>query len=640
MFRLSPLVLWKSVLLTALCAGGVFGLWWFGFVHAIQAQGKRRAEEALVQVERDLAREFRRAEETGRAFGIWWTRQGGRLDDPAELQQVIPFLERGAIVTNLILSREDGVSANVLRIGEAWNLFLFAEGRPTRRYLLQDGSWVPGPANSRETYDPGQREWYRFGRDRRDPAWTPKAYRYFGSTAAGFTFVVPVRSGRGDLEGVVGVDVSLEEVTQLVWKHHPTQRSRLLAVDGDGRLLVPARRPGLEDFSERLNQHLLPVTEAVLQDQLHRGEAQGGPEPAETCFDAQATYAVADHPRFQLRVAIPQGELFPGQRLQARLGLLLAAGLVSGIGWILLDLNQRILRPMRRLAAGAEQAGEDAAAPAEVDSDIWEIRQVGERLRLAGRAEREREGLMQQVEHSQRVDSVGVLAPGLVHDLNNHLSMAMGQISICHTLLEGQPELQARLQEAERVTLQGAQMMRSLLEFSRPVDPGQRERLSLNGVVESAAELLRRVLGEVYRVEAHLAIDLPALFGEPMKLQQVLVNLGLNARDAMPEGGLLEFRTFRLDDQVCLEVRDSGCGMDAEVKRRLFEPFFTTKSAGKGTGLGLAMVARIVAAHGGAIDVDSEPGQGSRFLIRFPPSLRRRAADVAEAGNPQGASAS
>lgn len=627
MFRLSQLVLWKSALLTALCAGGVFGLWWFGFVHAIQAQGQRRAEEALVQVERNLAREFRRAEETGKAFGIWWTRQGGRLDDPAQLQQVIPFLERGAIVTNLILSREDGASANVLRIGEAWNLFLFAAGRPARRFLLQDGSWVPGPANSRENYDPQQREWYRFGRVQPGPAWTPQAYRYFGSSAGGFTFVVPVSSSRGVLEGVVGVDVSLEELTQLVWKHHPTQRSRLLAVDAEDRLLVPARRPGLEDFSERLAQHLLPVSEAVQQDLLHRGAEPGGQDTAEPSFDALATYAVPGHPRFRLRLAIPQGELFPGHRLQARLGLLLAAGSVLGIAWILLDLNQRIVRPMRRLANEVGHGDPGAGAAAGVDSDIWEIRQVGERLKLAGRAEREREGLMRQVEHSQRVDSVGILAPGLVHDLNNQLSMAMGQISICHTLLDGQPELQTRLQEAERATLQGAQMMRSLLEFSRPIDPGQRERLSLNGVVEGAAELLRRVLGDSFRVEAHLAIDLPVLFGEPMKLQQVLVNLGLNARDAMAEGGLLEFRTYRLDDRICLEVRDSGCGMDAEVKRRLFEPFFTTKAPGKGTGLGLAMVARIIAAHGGTIDVDSEPGQGTRFRIQFPPSLRRQSAE-------------
>lgn len=624
MFRLSQLVLWKSIMLTTLCSLVIFGLWWFGFVRSVRDQGRRRAQDALAEVERSLTREFDRAEGTGRAFGLWWTQQGGRLDDPAQLQQVIPFLERGAIVTNLILSREDGDSANVLRQGDGWNLYLFRVGQDPRRFLLQDGHWVPGAANIRETYNPQQREWYRFGRVQQGPAWTPLAYRYFGSSAGGFTFTVPVRNARGDLEGVVGVDVSLEELTQLGWKHLPTQRSRLLAVDASGRLLVPPRHPGTEDFDGRLAQHLRPVSEAQVRDLLQPNEDHGQGEKAGSSFDAAADYAVDGKPRFQLRVAIPEGELHPGNRLQAMLGLLLAAGAVLGIAWILLDLNQRIVGPIRRLADRAGRSAEEPSIVADVDSDIWEFRQVGERLRLAGRAEREREGLMRQVEHSQRVDSVGILAPGLVHDLNNQLSMAMGQLSICHSALVGQPNLQARLEEAERVTMQCAQLMRSLLEFSRPIDPGQRERLSLNGVVEGAAELLRRVMGDAYRVEAHLAIDLPVLFGEPMKLQQVLVNLGLNARDAMPEGGLLEFRTFRRGDQVCLEVRDTGCGMDDAVKRRLFEPFFTTKPADKGTGLGLAMVARIVASHGGSIDVESELGSGTLFRIRFPPSLRRK----------------
>ena len=623
MFRLRQLVLWKSILLTTLCSLVIFGLWWFGFVHSVHDQGRRRAQDALAEVERSLTREFDRAEGTGRAFGVWWTQQGGRLDDPAQLQKVIPFLERGAIVTNLILSREDGDSANVLRQGDGWNLFLFRAGQPPRRFLLQDGRWVPGSANIRETYDPQQREWYRFGRIQQGPAWTPLAYRYFGSSAGGFTFTVPVRNDRGELEGVVGVDVSLEELTQLGWKHLPTQRSRLLAVDAAGRLLVPPRRPETEGFDERLAEHLRPVSAAQVQDLLRRNATPGQEMEAGSSFDAVADYVVEGKPRFQLRATIPEGELYPGHRLQALLGLMLAAGAVLGIAWILLDLNQRIIGPMRRLADRAGRPAEEAQAASEVDSDIWEIRQVGERLRLAGRAEREREGLMRQVEHSQRVDSVGILAPGLVHDLNNQLSLAMGQLSICHSSLAGHPSLQARLEEAERVTMQCARLMRSLLDFSRPIDPGQRERISLNGVVEGAAELLRRVLGDAYRVEVHLAIDLPILFGEPMKLQQVLVNLGLNARDAMPEGGQLEFRTFRQDDQVCLEVRDTGCGMDEAVKRRLFEPFFTTKQAGKGTGLGLAMVSRIVASHGGSIDVDSVPGSGTRFRIWFPPSLRR-----------------
>jgi len=131
-------------------------------------------------------------------------------------------------------------------------------------------------------------------------------------------------------------------------------------------------------------------------------------------------------------------------------------------------------------------------------------------------------------------------------------------------------------------------------------------------------------LGRTIRIEAELSRDIPPLFGEPVKLQQVLVNLGLNARDAMPEGGLLLFRTYQANGKVCLEVKDTGCGMGEDVKRRVFEPFFSTKAPDRGTGLGLSMVANIVAAHAGQIQVESEPGEGTLFRIEFPPSLRKR----------------
>jgi signal transduction histidine kinase len=127
-------------------------------------------------------------------------------------------------------------------------------------------------------------------------------------------------------------------------------------------------------------------------------------------------------------------------------------------------------------------------------------------------------------------------------------------------------------------------------------------------------------------MEEHLEPDLPPLFGEPVKIQQVLVNLGLNARDAMPGGGLLTFRTSQVEENVCLEVSDTGCGMSEEVRVRAFDAFFSTKAPGKGTGLGLAMVANIIAAHGGKIEVASTPGVGTQFRFEFPPSLRKERA--------------
>jgi signal transduction histidine kinase len=635
MSRLKSLLLWKSILLTALCGLAIFGLWWWGLVHSVETQGQARAEGSLAQVQQIITREFQRAEETGAAFGTWWTREEGRLDGPAGLQSVIPFLEKGAIITNLILSREDGDSACVVRKDGAWNLVLFKTGRNPRRYLVQQGRWVPGAMDGREVYEARERHWYRFGARQAGPAWTPEAYRYYTSAVAGYTYTVPVRNAQGGLVGVVGVDVSLEELTQLVWENRPTPGSRMVITDPEGRLLVPPRLPETLDQGLRFKYFLAPLSPALMGNLLKRSKTDSSTEtpwlldPGKSYVGASGHFAGKGEPRMDLHMAIPKEDLFPGHRRFAVFTFLLALAAVLGVAWTMLDLHNRLARPMSQLAGPAAEPTKGALESMDIDSDIWELQRVGEKLRLAGRADRERERLLHQVEHSQRVDSVGMLAPGIVHDVNNHLTMVLGQIAICQALLEDHPELQPHLHAAEGATIKCAEVLRALMDYSRP-DLGSREQLSLNAVVEEAAVLLRRVLGKPIRIETELCPDLPLLFGEPVKLQQVLVNLGLNARDAMPEGGLLLLRTCRAGNGACLEVKDSGCGMGEDVRQRVFEPFFTTKAPGKGTGLGLSMVANIVAAHRGHIQVESEPGAGTRFRIEFPPSLRKGALSSGE----------
>ncbi len=628
MFRPKSMVLWKAILLTAFCAAAIFGLWWWGLVRSPETQVHARAQDSLVQMERTISRELARAETTGLAFGAWWAREQGRLDDPAQLQNVIAFLEKGAIITNLILSREDGDSACVVRKEGEWNLVLFRSGRNPRRYMLEKGRWVPGPMNDGDVYEAKGRHWYRFGAAQLAPAWTPEAYRYYSSTVGGFTYTVPIRN-KGVLEGVIGVDVSLEELTQLIWEHQPTLGSRMMVTDAGGRLLVPPRTPGMLDLGTRFSHHLMPLSPSFLST-LGVGRAVGSPsaqgllDSGSAYISATGAYAAAGTPRMRLHVAIPEEDLFPGLRRRRIITFLLALGAVLGVAWSLLDLHRRILRPMRALANEVDSPANEESGVQDYDSDVWEIQRVGQGLRVAGRAAQERKRLLSQVEHSQRVDSVGMMAPGIVHDVNNQLALVLGQITLCQTVLEDHPELQPRLQAAEGAALKCAEVLRGLLDYSRP-DLGRRELLSLNASVEGATALLRRVLGSSIRIEEDLARDLPLLFGEPIKLQQVLVNLGMNARDAMPEGGVLSFRTSRAGARVCLEVADTGFGMSEDVKQRVFEPFFSTKAPGKGTGLGLAMVANIVAAHGGEIRVDSVAGAGTVFRMEFPPSLRKRA---------------
>ncbi len=628
MSRLRSMVLWKATLLTALCSLVIFGLWWWGLIHSVEMQGRARAEDSLAQMRQTLAREFQRAEGTGMAFGSWWSREKGRLDDPESLQSVIPFLEKGAIITNLMLSREDGDSACVVRLDGEWNLLLFQSGRNPKRYLVQQERWVPGPVSGREAYDARQRLWYRFGAAQTVPAWTPQAYRYYESAVAGFTFTVPIHNPQGVLEGVIGVDVSLEELTRLILENRPTPNSRMLVTDDAGRLLVPPQAPGMLDPATRYAHHLMPLSQDLLGN-LQRGEMAAPPgenlqllDPGRAYLGATGPFSSKGAPGMNLHIAIPKEDLFPGQRRYAAITFILALAAVLGVAWTLLDLHRRLVLPMRQLAEGAAQTG-DTTADLNFNSDIWELQCVGERLHLAGQADHELKRMMHQVEHSQRVDSVGLLAPGIVHDVNNQLTLVLSQITTCRTLLESHPELQPHLSAAEGATIQCAEVLRALMDYSRP-NHDHRERLSLNVVVEGAVTLLRRVLGTSIQIEADLSRDIPLLFGEPVKLQQVLVNLGLNARDAMPEGGRLSFRTFSAKARVCLEVRDTGCGMSEEVQRRVFEPFFSTKAPDKGTGLGLSMVANIVAAHSGHLHMESEPGAGTLFRIEFPPSLPKR----------------
>lgn len=610
--RLHSMVLWKAIVLTTLCAAGIWSLWWWGLVHSPRTQVHDRARQSLAQMDQTIARELRRAETTGLAFGAWWTREEGRLDDPAKLQNVIAFLEQGAIITNLILSREDGDSACVVRKEGEWNLVLFRAGRHPRRFMMRSGKWVPGPADDREVYDARQRYWYRFGAARSQPGWTPEAYRYYTSMVGGFTYTVPVRNSKGSLEGVIGVDVSLEELTTLIWEHQPTPGTRLLVTDLLGRLLVPPRTPEMLDQGTRFRHQLTPF----------QPQGAGHLDAGATVIRADGAYSAAGTPQMRLQAAIPEEDLFPGLPRRRIATFLLALAVVLGVAWSLLDLHRHVVRPMRELAAEAGSPGAGSAPGKDYHSDIWELEEVGRQLRVAGRAVQENELLLSRAEHSQRVDSVGMMAPGIVHDVNNHLAVVLGQLSLCQSQSEGHPGLQPRLRAAEGATIKCAEVLRGLLDYSRP-DLGKRTLMNLNASLESGIGLLRGVLGKGIRVEVDLDPELPMLFGEPVKLQQVIVNLGINARDAMPRGGLLTFRTYSFQGNACLEVKDTGCGMGEDVKRRIFEPYFSTKEPGKGTGLGLAMVANIVAEHGGRIQVDSEPGEGTAFRIELPPSLRK-----------------
>ncbi len=236
-----------------------------------------------------------------------------------------------------------------------------------------------------------------------------------------------------------------------------------------------------------------------------------------------------------------------------------------------------------------------------------------------------------QLRQAQKMEAVGQLAGGVAHDFNNLLTIIDVHAELALEDLDETNGLRADLLEVKKASARAAGLTRQLLAFSRK-QLLQPERLPLNAVVDGVAPMLRRLIGEDIAVIARLDPQSGSVFADPGQLEQVVINLAVNARDAMLGGGTLTIETSKVvvDERsadeheamrgryVCLTVSDTGCGMSPEVEERIFEPFFTTKPAGQGTGLGLSTVYGIVRQSGGHIVVDSEPGQGTSFRVYLP----------------------
>ncbi len=258
----------------------------------------------------------------------------------------------------------------------------------------------------------------------------------------------------------------------------------------------------------------------------------------------------------------------------------------------------------------------------------------GSRLIAVYRDMTEMRRLQDAVVHSQRLEAVGQLAGGVAHDFNNLLSVINGYCEILGGRLAGETMARRDLEEIHKAGRKAAGLTRQLLAFSRRQEMDLRV-LNLNQIVRDLGEFLRRLVGPSNTLELDLAPDPGNIRADPALIQQVVLNLVINARDSLPAaGGTVTIRTGdasvlpetggqNADEgppgrYVVLAVEDTGAGMDAETQRRLFEPFFTTKEPGKGTGLGLSTAYGVVKQSGGYITVRSEPGAGATFAVHLP----------------------
>lgn len=302
--------------------------------------------------------------------------------------------------------------------------------------------------------------------------------------------------------------------------------------------------------------------------------------------------------------------------------LLFLALSISLVAWV--------RRPLHRLAVSLRTGD-----PATLTSLRRMNNEFGQLAELIFKFRRTEEALLHaedQLRHSQKLEAVGRLAGGVAHDFNNLLTAIIGYSQLLEDKLDSQDETREFARIIHQAGDKAAELTKQLLAFSRR-QLLQPKVLDLNTVVRDMDKLLQRVIGEHIRFQIELRATDARVLADPVQLEQVILNLGVNARDAMPRGGSLTIATencasttvpvdgqSRPDDQVLLIVSDTGCGMDAQTKERIFEPFFTTKGVGKGTGLGLATVYGIVQQSGGGIVVESELGKGSRFVISLPRS--------------------
>ncbi|MBI3129821.1 MAG: response regulator [Acidobacteria bacterium] len=619
------------VLVGAAAALITFSLWW-GQRSSLREQAEARTSLLVDHLRSDLNASMAQIEGLGVTLQSLWSE--GTLSLPvteSEEPQLHALVRQHPLVAAVFFVDERGEGIFLSRA----SLEAALDARPLNSFQLrQEGgtSWMttlrrfgrPLPTQDRppreEYLDATTRPWFAAARQSPLPLWV-EPYPFYGTSLTGITYVVPLRGPGGIFKGVICLDLMLEDLTGRFWKALPTQGSLMALVDGRGRVILPPRTPILQDPLRRAQSFLQPL-DATRYPSLAKLLAQGQDTPwmdfgSGSRLGIRRQLREAAAPAWTLLLTIPEKELLGGAQRRLLWALGACVLILLFVVWHSHRLARRFGNPLRDLSRAAQRLGQ-GQVPTIPDTPISEIRTLGEALHHAGEAQQDRARLQQQLQHSQRLETLGTLAGGIAHDVNNQLGAIMGQLFLAREVLPAQSPGAQRLIRAEEAVERCAQTTKALLAFSHNAQADLRP-LDFNRLIQRTAGLLDRILGGLVRVELDLDPDLPNILGEPLQLEQVLMNIAVNARDAMPEGGLLTFRTRPTEGgPVILSITDTGKGIPPDVLPHIFEPFFTTKPVGKGTGLGLAMAFGILRAHGGNLDVDSSPGQGTTFTLRLP----------------------
>ncbi|MEO7814353.1 MAG: ATP-binding protein [Sphingomicrobium sp.] len=395
----------------------------------------------------------------------------------------------------------------------------------------------------------------------------------------------------------------------------------------------PAQRQRVADlqriYSKRGEELALPARAAVLK------KGQGGTAyffaagKTQTRIDLDAKLdEIAAAERVSLRQRIEQSQIFTAEadKLTDYLSWL---GLIVGVGAIFLGLIA--VQALRQNAAARRQAESESDRAAQLEEavrdrtqELWEANQALKEEAI------ERQAAEAQLRQVQKMEAVGQLTGGIAHDFNNMLAVVVGGIDLARRRLSGpRKEVMHHLTNAMEGATRAAALTRRLLSFARS-EPLLPERIESGELVGNMSDLLDRTLGERIRIETRLAPDAWPVFVDPHQLENAILNLAVNARDAMDGEGQLTISSENVTtaanavgdiqpgDYLKISITDEGCGMSDEVRERAFEPFFTTKPVGKGTGLGLSQIFGFAHQSEGEVGIESEAGKGTTVSLYLP----------------------
>ncbi len=621
---LRHLLLRESLVIVALAGLGLtFGAWW-GTRRIMEDQAQSQAEEGLRQVAQRLAQSFDEATRTGQLLERLAKENPLPLNALTSERQLLAHLQSRTSLCNITLVDKEGRCAAANAPDIATPGVWLTRGGEELRHWNRAGELISTTLDPVAPRDWRERPWYQQALKAQRPTWTAP-YPFLGAVGFGLTYAVPMTNSQGEISGVAGIDLLLGDLGPWLKDGHPTPGTQVAVLDNQGNILVPPHQD-LSDSDENARA-LLPHPLASREHPLVNALTQALPPASAPAWvrvkSGGQFYLARRHvlnipsgPSWHLLMAIPEADLLQRPKRVALGAIAFSLGALLILAWRLRHAAMLLERPLTALAAEGTHFldGKPLQIP---KTRIAELQELSRCLRVASLSFGEREALESQLRQSQRLELVGTLAAGVAHDLGNLLNAVSASLELAQDpRLLPEKRTQA-LDRAGQAMRRAKGFIRALLTLGRPAEQTLAS-LDLNHPVASALRLLEPLLGVRITLQTELAAEDLRVMADPLELEQVVLNLGVNARDAMPEGGTLTVRTGRGPDRrPFLEMADTGTGIPESIKAKLFTAFATTKGP-KGSGLGLAMVQGIAKAHGAELQVESEEGKGTQFILRFP----------------------